>query len=64
MALQGSVQNAPAGIDANAVLSASVAKQFVDAGYRFCVRYVGRTQMASHDLTAAEARTLLGAAWR
>jgi hypothetical protein len=64
MALQGTVLNAPAGIrgfDANAVISASVARQFVDAGYQFCVRYVGRTQMASHDLTAAEAQTLLGA---
>jgi hypothetical protein len=64
MALQGTVVSAPAGIkgfDANAVISASVARQFVDAGYQFCVRYVGRTQMASHDLSAAEAQTLLGA---
>lgn len=64
MALQGSVLNAPAGIrgfDANAVISAPVARQFVEAGYRFCVRYVGRTQMASHDLTAGEAQTLLDA---
>lgn len=64
MTLQGSVQNAPAGIrgfDANAVISSSVARQFVDAGYQFCVRYVGRTQMASHDLSAAEAQTLLDA---
>jgi len=64
MALQGTVLNAPEGIrgfDANVAISASVARQFVDAGYHFCVRYVGRTQMASHDLTAAEAQTLLGA---
>ncbi|HEX8360664.1 MAG TPA: glycoside hydrolase domain-containing protein [Longimicrobium sp.] len=64
MTIQGSVRSAPAGIkgfDANVVISASVAKQFVAAGYQFAVRYVGRTQMASHDLTTAEANTLLEA---
>jgi hypothetical protein len=64
MTLPGTIRNAPAavrGFDANVTLSASAARQFVAAGYRFCVRYVGRTQMASHDLTAAEARDILGA---
>ena len=64
MTLSGSIKNAPAGMkgfDANEVISASVARQFVEAGYQFAVRYVGRTQMASHDLTAAEANTLLDA---
>jgi hypothetical protein len=28
--------------------------RFWNAGYRFALRYVGRTQMASHDLTAAD----------
>jgi len=62
--LPGSVQQAPAGLkgfDANVTLSASTAAAFRAAGYRFCVRYVGRTQMASHDLTAAEATTILEA---
>jgi hypothetical protein len=64
MTLSGSIRNAPAGMkgfDANVTISASVAKQFVQAGYQFAVRYVGRTQMASHDLTTAEANTLLDA---
>jgi hypothetical protein len=64
MTLSGSLRSAPAGIkgfDANVTISASVAKQFLAAGYQFAVRYVGRTQMASHDLTAAEANTLLEA---
>jgi hypothetical protein len=64
MTLPGSLRSAPAGIkgfDANVTISASVAKQFLAAGYQFAVRYVGRTQMASHDLTAQEAGTLLEA---
>jgi len=64
MTLPGTVQSAPAGIkgfDANVPVSAAVAKEFLDAGYRFCARYVGRTQMAPHDLTASEAATLLQA---
>jgi hypothetical protein len=64
MTLSGSLRSAPAGIkgfDANVTISASVAKQFIAAGYQFAVRYVGRTQMASHDLTAQEASTLLEA---
>ncbi|MBD0319879.1 MAG: DUF1906 domain-containing protein [Gemmatimonadetes bacterium] len=64
MPLAGSVLKAPAGakgFDANTPISASVAKQFIAAGHRFCVRYVGRTKMGSQDLTAAEAQELLGA---
>ena len=62
--LPGTVQAAPPGLkgfDANTPLSAGAAQAFRAAGYRFCVRYVGRTAMADHDLTAAEARTLLDA---
>ena len=60
--LSGSIQPAPAGVkgfDANTPLSADAAKAFHDAGFRFCLRYVGRRQMATHDLSAAEARTIL-----
>ncbi|HEX8695735.1 MAG TPA: DUF1906 domain-containing protein [Longimicrobium sp.] len=60
--LAGSVQPAPPGIkgfDANTPISAAAAQAFYASGYRFCVRYVGRVQMASYDLTAAEAQTIL-----
>jgi len=60
--LSGSVQAAPSGtkgFDANTPISASAAQGFYQKGYRFCIRYVGRTQMASYDLTAAEAATIL-----
>jgi hypothetical protein len=50
-----------AGFDANVTITASIAQAFYSAGYKFCIRYVGRTQMANHDLTASEARTILGA---
>lgn len=62
--LPGSTQNAPSGLkgfDANTPISASTAAAFYAAGYRFCVRYVGRTQMASYDLTSTEAKTILEA---
>ena len=60
--LSGTVQSAPAGVkgfDANTVITADEAQSFWDAGFRFVLRYVGRTQMASHDLSAAEAEMLL-----
>lgn len=62
--LAGSVQAAPAnskGFDANTTITQAIAEDFYAQGYRFVVRYVGRTQMASHDLTAAEANTILDA---
>jgi Domain of unknown function (DUF1906) len=49
------------GFDANTPVSASTAAAFYAKGYRFCVRYVGRTTMASYDLTSAEAKTILEA---
>jgi hypothetical protein len=61
--LSGSVQAAPAGLkgfDANVTITSDQADAFWDAGFRFALRYVGRTQMASHDLTADEAAMLLG----
>ena len=39
----------------------SLAADFRAAGYEFCLRYVGRTQMASYDLTAQEANDILDA---
>lgn len=60
--LSGTVQAAPAGVkgfDANVTITPEQADAFWDAGFRFALRYVGRTQMASHDLTADEAAMLL-----
>lgn len=62
MPLAGNVTAAPSGLrgfDANTVIDESAAKAFWDAGYRFVLRYVGRTQMASYDLSTAEAEILL-----
>jgi hypothetical protein len=62
--LPGVVQAAPPGLkgfDANTPISASTAAAFHAKGYRFCVRYVGRTAMASYDLTSTEAKTILNA---
>lgn len=60
--LSGTAQAAPAGVkgfDANFVITSDQADAFWNAGFRFALRYVGRTQMASHDLTAGEAEMLL-----
>jgi Domain of unknown function (DUF1906) len=62
--LSGSIQNAPSGVrgfDANTVISPDAAAAFYGAGFRFCLRYVGRTQMASHDLSTQEAEDILAA---
>jgi hypothetical protein len=62
--LSGTIQPAPAharGFDANTPISRDAAAAFVAQGYQFCLRYVGRTQMASHDLTTDEANTILDA---
>ena len=62
--LTGTIQNAPAGLqgfDANTPISSQAAQDFYNAGYRFCLRYVGRVQMASYDLTAQEANDILAA---
>jgi Domain of unknown function (DUF1906) len=56
--VQAATPNAK-GFDANITITAGIAQAFVQAGYQFCIRYVGRTQMASHDLTASEAATIL-----
>jgi hypothetical protein len=49
------------GFDANTPIGRDAAAQFHARGYRFCLRYVGRTEMASHDLTAREAESILDA---
>ena len=60
--LSGTAQAAPAGttgFDANTVITPQQADAFWNAGFRFGLRYVGRTQMASHDLSTGEAEMLL-----
>lgn len=60
--LSGTAQAAPAGVkgfDANVIITPDQANAFWNAGFRFAIRYVGRTQMASHDLAADEAEMLL-----
>lgn len=60
--LSGTAQAAPAGVkgfDANVVITPDQADAFWNAGFRFALRYVGRTQMASHDLSQGEAEMLL-----
>ena len=62
--LSGSIQRAPAGVrgfDANTPISSQAAADFFSAGFRFCLRYVGRVQMASHDLSTGEAEGILAA---
>jgi hypothetical protein len=62
--LPGTVQAAPDGLlgfDANTPISAAAARTFHDRGYRFAVRYVGRREMKPHDLSTAEAKTILAA---
>jgi hypothetical protein len=62
--LSGSIQKAPAGVrgfDANTPISSQAAADFFSAGFRFCLRYVGRVQMASHDLSTEEAEGILAA---
>ncbi|HEU4883992.1 MAG TPA: DUF1906 domain-containing protein [Longimicrobium sp.] len=60
----GIVQSAPEGVkgfDANTRISAAAAQQFLERGYRFCLRYVGRLGQNAHDLTRAEAQDIVNA---
>jgi len=62
--LSGSIQKAAAGVrgfDADTPVSSQAAAAFHAAGFRFCLRYVGRVQMASFDLTTQEAEGILAA---
>ena len=65
MTLPGSVVRAPAGsqgFDANMALTTSQARQLLDAGFAFCLRYLSRAaRQPASDLTTAEARRILSA---
>jgi hypothetical protein len=60
--LSGTAQAAPAGVkgfDANVIITPDQANAFWNAGFCLAIRYVGRVEMASHDLAADEAEMLL-----
>lgn len=62
MSLSGSVQGATAGLlgfDSNTVITETLARQFFDQGYKFCVRYLSRSSPGANDLSAAEAEVIL-----
>jgi hypothetical protein len=63
--LSGTVTAAAAGLngfDTDGVVSAAAAAAFFAQGFRFCIRYVSRVaQQNANDLSASEARNLLGA---
>lgn len=62
--LPGIVQSAPVGakgFDASTPISPAAAEQFLERGYRFCIRYVARLTPRRGDLTFAEAQGIVGA---
>lgn len=62
--LPGTVRAAPPGLlgfDANTPISAARARAFVQRGYHYAIRYVGRRVMKPHDLSTEEAKTILAA---
>jgi hypothetical protein len=62
--LPGLVFTAPAnvrGFDANQKIGPKTAAAFRRHGYSFCIRYVRRKKVNAHDLSPAEAKTILGA---
>lgn len=65
MTVSGKVVRAPAGVigfDLNSKINGAKAKQFYANGYRFCLRYVGRTDHhAANDLTEDEAKVIVDA---
>jgi hypothetical protein len=65
MPLPGKIQSAPPGtpgFDTDTVVTSSVAQQFKQQGYCFCVRYVSLTAgECSGDLSATEAGNILNA---
>ena len=67
MVLEGTVSQAPAGLigfDTTDRLNPATAKQYVNKGYRFCVRYLSHdksVKSAFEDLTADEAQVILDA---
>lgn len=62
--ISGKVVSAPPqsqGFDSNTIITPEKAAAFVQSGFSFCVRYVGRTEMSSSDLTTQEANDILDA---
>jgi len=62
MGLPGSVETSlPSvpGFDSDTVISATIAQQFYNCGYKFCVRYVSIGQESTGDLTTEEATDIL-----
>lgn len=61
--LPGNVRSAPSGalgFDSDTVITSSVAQQFAQQGYQFCVRYLSLTAgQDPGDLSAAEADSIL-----
>lgn len=64
MALAGTVQSASPGslgFDANIVITAPIAQQFVAQGFKFCLRYISRGAQPPGDLSPGEAERILDA---
>ena len=65
MALQGTVSSASAGLigfDTTDQLNPATAKQYVNKGYRFCIRYISHDKSVKssfRDLTADEAQVIV-----
>ena len=62
--IEGTVVQAPAGVigfDTTEVLNAVSAKNYLNKGYKFCVRYIGRGSGKSNfvDITQSEAQTIV-----
>lgn len=57
----GSLSDGARGIDANSKIGPKSAKRFVDAGYKFAVRYVRRATAHDYDISSGEMVTLLEA---
>lgn len=55
----GHLPNGTKGFDADFVIDTALAKNFLAAGYRFAVRYVGRVQAKPQDASSAELNRLL-----
>jgi hypothetical protein len=64
--IDGKVVQAPAGVigfDTTDVLNAVSAKNYLNKGYKFCVRYIGRSPGTSEfvDISQSEAQTIVDA---
>src|SRR5260370_40302829 len=62
MTLPGQVESAgPSvpGCDSDSIIVAEIARQFITAGYKFCLRYISLDQEAPEDLSSQEAIDIL-----